>query len=149
LPPIQALNLITSSLTNSDRVWGGFSHSFALDHWLLRFTSWYSDTVRVQQKGIMYLDHCIFARKQVLEAINYIPDLDIFEDTVLSEKLLEFSKPILISEKIQTSARRFKERGIYRQAFLNQVLKTYYFLGIDSKYMNKLYEQKTKINVDY
>ncbi len=155
LPPVHALENIATALNVAlngncgDRVWGGFSHSFDMEHWLLQFTSWYSNHVRVKQKGIVYLDHCIFAYKQSLETINYVPDLDIFEDTVLSEKLLELSIPILIDSQVITSARRFKERGIFKQALLNQMLKIYYYLGINPKYMNKLYEQKSKINVDY
>jgi len=150
LPEFIALDLIKKSLEeNTDSVWGAFQHSFDFDHWLLQFTSWYSDRVRVKQKGIVYLDHCPFINRQLLAQIGNIPDLDIFEDTVLSDRLRKFSKPVLAQGKIITSARRFRQRGIYRHAMLNQVLKICYLLNIDPRSLNRLYEQKSSINVKY
>jgi glycosyltransferase involved in cell wall biosynthesis len=150
LPKVIALDLIKKSLgENTDSAWGAFQHSFDFDHWLLRFTSWYSDNMRVQQKGIAYLDHCPFINRQVLVQIGNIPDLDIFEDTALSDRLRKFSKPVLAEGKIITSARRFRQRGIYRHAMLNQVLKICYLLNIDPRSLNRLYEQKSSINVKY
>jgi glycosyltransferase involved in cell wall biosynthesis len=150
LPEVIALDLIQKSLDSGlDSAWGAFQHSFDFDHWLLQFTSWYSDNVRVKQKGIVYLDHCPFINRQVLAQIGNIPDLDIFEDTVLSDRLREFSQPVLAEGTIITSARRFRQRGIYRHAMLNQVLKICYLLNIDPRSLNRLYEQKTSINVKY
>ncbi|MEI6329016.1 MAG: glycosyltransferase [Pseudanabaena sp. ELA645] len=150
LPEFIALDLIKKSLDiGLDSSWGAFQHSFDFDHWLLQFTSWYSDNVRVKQKGIVYLDHCPFINRQVLAQIGNIPDLDIFEDTVLSDRLREFSKPVLAQGIIITSARRFRQRGIYRHAILNQVLKICYLLNIDPRSLNRLYEQKSSINVKY
>jgi glycosyltransferase involved in cell wall biosynthesis len=150
LPEVIALDLIKKSLgAGIDSAWGAFQHSFDFDHWLLQFTSWYSDNVRVQQKGIVYLDHCPFINRQLLAQIGNIPDLDIFEDTVLSDRLRKFSKPVLAQGKIITSARRFRQRGIYRHAMLNQVLKICYLLNIDPRSLNRLYEQKSSINVKY
>ena len=150
LPEFIALDLIKKSLReNTDSAWGAFQHSFDFEHWLLQFTSWYSNNVRVQQKGIVYLDHCPFINRQVLAQIGNIPDLDIFEDTVLSDRLCEFSQPVLAQGTIITSARRFRQRGIYRHAMLNQVLKICYLLNIDPRSLNRLYEQKSSINVKY
>ena len=150
LPEFIALDLIKQSLGSSQNLgWGAFQHSFDFDHWLLQFTSWYSDRVRVKQKGIVYLDHCPFINRQVLAQIGNVPDRDIFEDTVLSDRLREFSKPVLAEGKIITSARRFRQRGIYRHAMLNQVLKICYLLNIDPRSLNRLYEQKSSINVKY
>ncbi|MEL6764891.1 MAG: glycosyltransferase, partial [Cyanobacteria bacterium J06607_6] len=60
LPEKTALSLAASALAAKQTVWGGFEHDFDMDHWLLRFTSWYSTRVRSQVSGILYLDHCIF-----------------------------------------------------------------------------------------
>jgi glycosyltransferase involved in cell wall biosynthesis len=149
LPEFEALQMIADAFARSNRIWGGFQHSFDLEHWLLQFTSWYANQVRCKRKGIFYLDHCIFAPKQMLEAIAYVPDMDIFEDTVLSGRLCTFGSPVLVDGTVITSARRFRERGVYRQALLNQMLKIFYHLDIDPKYMNKIYEQKVSINVEY
>ncbi|NUN65337.1 glycosyltransferase [Pseudanabaena biceps] len=148
LPEINALEMIEECLTKGND-WGAFQHSFDMEHWLLRFTSWYSSHVRVRQKGIVYLDHCPFVKRQVLEKIGKVPDLDIFEDTVLSDRLCKFSKPDLVNGKVITSARRFRQRGLYRHAMLNQLLKVCYHFNIDPRSLNRLYEQKASINVKY
>jgi glycosyltransferase involved in cell wall biosynthesis len=148
LPEGIALQLIEQSL-GSGNDWGGFCHSFDSAHWLLDFTSWYSNNVRLRKKGIVYLDHCPFIKRQVLAEIGHVPDLDIFEDTVLSNRLCQFSKPVLAQGKVITSARRFHQRGIYRHAMLNQLLKICYHLNLDPRWLNRLYEQKASINVKY
>jgi glycosyltransferase involved in cell wall biosynthesis len=152
LPELIALQLIEQTLaagSPSGVQWGAFSHSFDFTHWLLHFTSWYSDNMRVKQKGIVYLDHCPFINRQILAEVGNVPDLDIFEDTVLSDRLRQFSKPLLAQGKVITSARRFHQRGIYRHAMLNQILKICYHFNIDPNWLNRLYEQKASINVKY
>ena len=148
LPERIALELIDQAITAGNN-WGAFQHTFDFPHWLLHFTSWYSNNVRFKQKGIVYLDHCPFIDRQILAQIGNIPDLDIFEDTVLSDRLRQFSKPMLVEGKVITSARRFRQRGIYRHAALNQILKLCYLLNIDSKHLNRLYEKSYSINTKY
>ena len=149
LLPSDALDQIRQLMANDTITWGGFRHSFDFDHWLLQFTSWYSTTQRPRFSQILYLDHCIFARREALIAIGGVPDMDIFEDTALSNGLRQYGPPHLVAGTITTSARRFKERGIYRHAALNQLLKVMYHLGLDPKKMNWLYEGKSQINVSY
>ena len=147
LPKKDAL-IQAEALLNSGALWGGFVHSFDMDHWLLRFTSWYSTRVRSRQ-GILYLDHCIFARRQALIDIGGVPDMDIFEDTALSVALRAKGRCAIAPGSVTTSARRFQQRGLYRQALLNQALKLMYFTKLDPKQLNRLYERKSQINVSY
>ncbi|MEL7050699.1 MAG: glycosyltransferase [Cyanobacteria bacterium J06634_6] len=148
LPERKALIIAEKALIEENATWGGFEHSFDWDHWLLRFTSWYSTRVRSRQ-GILYLDHCIFAKRQALLDMGGVPDMDIFEDTALSLALARKGSPAIASAKITTSARRFRQRGIYRQALLNQLLKGMYYAKLNPKQMNWLYERKSQINVGY
>lgn len=149
LLPRDALAQINALMADTQVIWGGFRHSFDFNHWLLRFTSWYSTTQRPRLSGILYLDHCIFARKQTLVDIGGVPDMDIFEDTALSKALSEYGPPYLVPGTIVTSARRFRERGIYKHAALNQLLKLMYHARLNPKKMNWLYEGNSQINVSY
>lgn len=148
LPEVHALETIETA-RESQSLWGGFHHSFDMQHWLLGFTSWYSTQIRAKRRGIVYLDHCIFCDRQLLDRIGNVPDMDIFEDTELSKRLCQFGMPSLVSGCAITSARRFRQRGVYQQAMLNQMLKVGYHLGLDPQSMNKLYEQKVAINSNY
>ena len=148
LPPDGLLQIITAA--NQGAVWGAFRHQFDWEHWLLKYTSWYSDQVRVKRKGIVYLDHCPFVRRDILTAIGGVPEMDIFEDTALSDRLRTTAgMPVLLAGKAITSARRFRQRGVYRQALMNQWLKLCYYGGVPPALMNRFYEQKTAINVNY
>ena len=128
--------------------WGGFTHGFDVYHPLLSFTSWYSNNVRARKSGILYLDHCIFLRKDLLGE-RLIPDVDIFEDTELSLMLLEKDSPKILPFSSTTSAVRFQKNGVYRQAFMNQVLKVGYNLNVPHEIMNKIYERGLSLNNKY
>lgn len=149
LPPETALIAVDQAFQDPLTLWSGFRHQFDLEHWLLSYTSWYSSTVRPRWGRILYLDHCLAVRRSLLEDIGSVPDMDIFEDTVLSQRLRPYGAPVMLPETITTSARRYRDRGVYRQALLNQLLKVMYHLNIDPRWMNRLYEQKVQINVTY
>jgi len=55
----------------------------------------------------------------------------------------------MLPSRVVTSARRYRSRGIYRQALLNQMIKVMYRLHLDPQWINRLYEQTVQINVTY
>jgi glycosyltransferase involved in cell wall biosynthesis len=138
-------------LDNSENLsWGGFTHQFDKKHPLLKFTSWYSNNIRSKKSGIVYLDHCIFLPKTMFETIGFIPPVDIFEDTILSKRLLKhYGLPTIISHFSITSAIRFEKNGVFKQALLNQYMKALFLLGFKAQVMNKIYEKNTALNSRY
>lgn len=133
----------------ADIQWGAFTHKFDVNHPLLRFTSWYSNHIRGDKRGIYYLDHCLFAQKQMLLEVGLLPEVDIFEDTELCLRLNKKAKGIRLPYISKTSAIRFQSFGIYRQAFKNQILKCMYYFKRSDKAMNKRYEQQLELNSQY
>lgn len=149
LPSVVALAQIEQAFQDPTVMWSGFHHQFDLDHWLLRYTSWYSSAVRPRWGQILYLDHCPAVRRSLLDDIGGVPDMDIFEDTALSRCLQPSGAPAILPGRVVTSARRYRDRGVYRQALMNQTLKLMYHLNLDPQWMNRLYERKVQINVTY
>lgn len=131
--------------------WGGFLHSFDVFHPLLKFTSWYSNNVRPKYSQILYLDHCIFAQRSLVEKLGPEPfsNVDIFEDTVFSRKLAQFCKPQILPFTSKTSAVRFVSNGVFRQALLNQIMKLGFHLELDTRFLNKIYEKGLGLNSSY
>lgn len=125
--------------------WGGFTHAFDRAHPLLAWTSHYSNRIRLDRSGIVYLDHCIFFDRRLL-GDTPVPELEIFEDTALSEALLAHGKPLRLPQLSVTSAVRYGKNGVWRQATMNQVLKVGYKCGIDHQRMNALYERGLGLN---
>lgn len=133
-----------SNTRDRQKMWGGFTHTFDKSHALLRFTSWYSNSVRGKRKGILYLDHCIYFDRELWQ--DDIPHVEIFEDTLLSYHLLRYSKPIVLPYMSQTSAIRFEKNGVWRQSLMNQVLKLGFFLNVPHEVMNRIYEKGLGLN---
>ena len=123
--------------------WAAFTHCFDDAHVFLRFISWYSNAVRVKKKSVVYLDHCILLKKNLMPQI---PDIEIFEDTVLSHQLRLQDKPVLLPYQVTTSAIRFLDRGVYKQFILNQAIKLLYTLRFNPRLINWLYERKLNLN---
>lgn len=128
--------------------WGAFTHCFDKKNTLLNFTSWYSNEVRFKIRSIAYLDHCIFFKKCLVKKRKpVLPNIEIFEDTILSKNLFNLSEnKVLIPFKSTTSSIRFEKNGLWFQAILNQVLKLCWYLGLSTQQMNKVYEKGLELN---
>jgi glycosyltransferase involved in cell wall biosynthesis len=129
--------------------WGGFTHQFDKQRFIYQFTSWYSNEVRSKIRNIVYLDHCIFVQRDLLLKVGGVPELDIFEDTALSEKLSKITQAKILPFPATTSSIRFEKNGKYRQALLNQLLKIGYNIGLNDQQMNRIYELGLSLNSKY
>jgi len=144
---VDALNML--KVEQEELYWGAFTHKFDFAHPLLKFTSWYSNKVRGDFRHIYYLDHCLFIKKEIFDEIGLIPELDIFEDTELCKLLNSYCEPIRLDPISITSAIRFKSKGVFKQALINQYLKLRYYFNFNHKKMNKLYERSLDLNSEY
>lgn len=144
------ITAIKSLILTRDKVeWGAFTHHFDQSHFILKFTSWYSNYVRGDIKKIYYLDHCLFAQKELLLKAGLFPDIHIFEDTEICLKLRALASPKRLPNLSTTSAIRFSKNGYFKQALKNQYLKWAYYLNRPHQKMNKLYEEDISLNTKY
>lgn len=125
--------------------WGGFTHKFDQEDFFYRFTSWYSNQIRLKLKNIVYLDHCLFFHKSLMlpEDINPVP---IFEDTLISYHLRKKSPPILLKGVSKTSSIRFEKNGFLKQALINQKAKIDFYLKKKLFVINTNYEKGLELN---
>ncbi len=126
--------------------WGGFTHRFDRDSTGLRFTSWYSNNIRRRISGIIYLDHCIFATRNLIEKAGGFPERAIFEDTIFSRRLYKFSRPLLLKNDSITSSVRFEKNGFLIQSIMNQVMKICFLCNMSDLRMNAIYEKGLNLN---
>lgn len=126
--------------------WGAYTHCFDTKGFGYEFTSWYSNCVRGDLRGIFYLDHCLFVDRTLLLEVGGVPEVDIFEDTKLCEKLREVRHPQRLPAVSTTSAVRFEHNGFVKQAVLNQWLKLKYLINFDDKSMYTRYETGLDLN---
>lgn len=136
-------------INENSHCWGGFTHSFNISNPFYKLTSWYSNNIRAKIREIFYLDHCIFIDRALFFQVGAIPQIDIFEDTALSEKLRKVTAGTLLPFISMTSTIRFETNGKIKQAILNQILKLAYLSGVNHKRMNKIYEIGLNLNSKY
>ncbi|EQC51228.1 hypothetical protein M901_1803 [Bacteriovorax sp. DB6_IX] len=144
-----AIEQLTRTINKKELQWGAFTHRFDKRNRLLDFTSWYSNNIRGKFSQIYYLDHCLFIKRELFENIQGFPNLSIFEDTAICEKLRKHSPAFLCKSFSTTSSVRFNKNGLLKQILLNQILKIAYHLGVNDERMNKIYERGLNLNSKY
>lgn len=144
-----AIEQLTRTINKKELQWGAFTHRFDKRNRLLDFTSWYSNNIRGKFSQIYYLDHCLFIKRELFENIQGFPNLSIFEDTAICEKLRKHSPAFHSKSFSTTSSVRFNKNGLLKQILLNQILKIAYHLGVNDERMNKIYERGLNLNSKY
>lgn len=141
------LKLVKELAINSTCQWGGFTHQFMGKQRLIyRFTSFYSNYCRADLFGIFYLDHCFYLSRKLFEKTGGVPEEDIFEDTLFSQRLKEQGPYKRLNGIARTSPIRFEKNGWFRQAVLNQITKIAFYCGVPLKTINRFYEKRLWLN---
>lgn len=100
----------------------------------------YMSNLRVKLRKIAFGDQGIFVKKEIFEEIGGMPNLPIMEDLefslIMRRNKYYFNQ---IDSYIETSARRFLDKGIFRTMFEMQKLQIQYFCGRDINEINKEY----------
>lgn len=91
---------------------GGFRHQFSGTDWRLRLIS-FLDNLRCRCSRIIYGDQALFVRRVLFENIGGFPNQPILEDVAICERLLRFTRPVLLSPPVVTDARKFVKMGIW------------------------------------
>jgi hypothetical protein len=105
--------------------------------WLERGVNWRSVYAQMP-----YGDQAIFLRAGVFEAIGGFPILPIMEDFALIRQLQKLGKITIINNPVQTSARRWLQRGILQTTLINQLMVAGYLLGVDPVRLEQLYRRR-------
>ena len=95
---------------------GGFHQQFSKPHWFLRLVSRLHNW-RCNRSRIIYGDQCLFIRRSLFEYIDGFPEKAMLEDVLISERILEHTRPVLLEQSVITSSRKFEQRGLYRSFF--------------------------------
>lgn len=101
----------------SGRHWGSFNINFDTQHWFLGIIAWFT---RFNFAFFTFGDQGLFVKKNLFYAVNkFDPRWIVFEDTDMARRLNKHSKGRKISDcPITTSARKFRDNGIFRLTFI-------------------------------
>ncbi|NRB46874.1 MAG: glycosyltransferase [Saprospiraceae bacterium] len=137
-PPDQFISDIQKAI-QTESVAGCFRLSFDWKHWFLRWHAWFT---RFNWDGFHYGDQSLFVRRDVFETLGgFKESLDIMEDYDLVRRLKREGGFIIAKKSVVTSARRYREVGVFRLQFLYYLIFILFRMGISQEYLYQLYHR--------
>jgi rSAM/selenodomain-associated transferase 2 len=127
LLPLDAQGVFQVFAANPAVQIGTFRVQFAGGSGLLNALSWIAN--RVDSVFTRFGDQGILVRRSFYDALGGFPPWPLFEDVALFQKARKLSRVHWLPAGILTSARRFNERGLFRQRLLNAKLMLRYLAG--------------------
>lgn len=139
--PECADELIEQGLKETGREWGHFDVRLSGQQPLLRVVERMMNC-RSQWSGIATGDQTVFVSKSLFDEVGGFPSIALMEDIAFSKSVKKKGRPLCLKEKVQTSSRRWEEKGIIKTIFLMWSLRLGYFLGIKPTQLVKIYYGK-------
>ncbi len=119
---------------------GGFWKEFRERHPLLLGSKW-KCAARLHLAQRVMGDQGLFLRRALLEQIGGVPDVPLMEEFELCSRLRQHGRIVLANAVVQTSARRFIERGVLRTYARMWRVMFQYYLGSKPEKLHRLYER--------
>lgn len=129
---------VLECLRDATVVAGGFWKSFR-DTPALLLGSRPKCAVRLFMGRRIVGDMAMFVRRDVLEKIGGVPDMELMEDFELSKLLRQEGRLALADSTVTTSARRFREKGVIATYLKMWRVATLYRLGKSPAELRKIY----------
>jgi len=134
--PAEAANILQQAIREGD--WGRFDLRLSGKHPLFRLIE-QMISLRSRLTGIATGDQGIFVRQQLFRDIGGFPEIPLMEDIALSKILRSVQRPRCLRLRLETSSRRWEERGILRTILLMWRLRLAYFFGTDPAELARRY----------
>ncbi|WP_373080683.1 TIGR04283 family arsenosugar biosynthesis glycosyltransferase [Zhongshania sp.] len=120
-------------------LWGRFDVRISGDAQMFKVIAWFMNW-RSRLSGIATGDQGIFVRETTFIEVGGFPDQPLMEDIALSSLLRERAAPMCLRNKVETSGRRWQERGIWRTIILMWRLRYLYWRGVPAEQLASRYE---------
>lgn len=123
----------------TENQWGRFNISLDGHKGMYRVIEWMMNK-RSAISGIATGDQGIFVHRQLFNDVGGFSSIAIMEDIDISVKMKKISFPQIKTLCLQTSSRRWEERGVWRTIFLMWKMRCLFFIGVNPDSLVKLYE---------
>jgi len=129
-------------ITEKNKIESGcFQLKFDLDHWFLRFFAGFTRFSWPIARGG---DQGLFIQKEVFKATGGFENIPIMEDIDYCRRLMARNTFEILPEKILTSARKYREQGIYRLQFIFALITVLYWLGVKPNTLKRIYDKNIR-----
>lgn len=116
---------------------GCFRLRFDDGHWFLRLSAW---CTRFSLDAIRFGDQSLFVRRPVFEqAGGFRADMVVFEDQEIIGRLRRFGRFGLLPAAVVTSARKYRDNGVFRLQGIFLLICLLYRLGLPQRRLRAVY----------
>jgi len=136
--PNQFDSLITS-LQRAESGW--FQLNFDWDHPFLKFFAY---STRYKWAIARGGDQGLFVKRDVFRELNGFKEIPIMEDIDMCRQLLRRKSFEVLPQKIVTSARKYREQGVYRLQFIFSWISLLYWLGVEVDTLKRIYDKNIR-----
>lgn len=135
--PADALDSVAEALGNGS-LGGGFLIRFATRQPIYRVGS---SVVNLRSRWFRTPlgDQAQFASRAAFERVGGYPEWPLLEDLEFIRRLKRLGPLAILEPPVETSARRFEQRGIARTLLLNWLIFVLYYAGVSPRRLAKLY----------
>jgi rSAM/selenodomain-associated transferase 2 len=143
IPPNNFTAAILHSYNNGIKS-GCFRLQFDDNHWFLKANAWFT---RFNVNAIRFGDQSLFVTKELFQKVSgFREDLLMMEDQEIIGRLRKWGKFEVIDDYVITSARKYKDNGIYRMQGIFLKIWGLYYLGYPQLKLAQLYRKLIKNN---
>ena len=136
LPPAGFLAAIGQAVA-AGYGWGCFRLAFDMPHWFLRANAWFT---RFDMAIARYGDQSLFVEKSLFKRIGgYREDFLLLEDLEITRRLQRHARLRVLPGPIVTSARKYRENGVYWLQGAFYLISLSYWLGVPQHGLARLY----------
>ncbi|MFH1114430.1 MAG: TIGR04283 family arsenosugar biosynthesis glycosyltransferase [Pseudomonadota bacterium] len=131
---------VLDALASPDVVGGAFRLRIDANFFGLRVIERLAN-FRSARMRMPYGDQAIFLRKEAFDRIGGFPEMPLLEDLEFVRKLRKLGRLKMPAAAVLTSARRWRNLGIWRTTVINQLVLLGHFLGIPVDNLARLYHK--------
>lgn len=128
LLPLDAASVIARFQAQPNAQIATFRHRFTDGGFLLNASAWLA--TRVDSVFTRFGDQGILIRRSFYDSIGGFDAWPLFEDVALLQRARKSTRIHWLPATVETSARRFRARGVLRQRLLNARLMIQYLAGV-------------------
>jgi rSAM/selenodomain-associated transferase 2 len=124
---------------NNGAVSGCFRLAFDHQHWFLKANCWFT---RFDVNAVRFGDQSLFVTKDVFYRCGgFREDLLMMEDQEIIHRIKKHGKFRVMNAAVTTSARKYRDNGIYRMQAIFYRIWLLYYLGYSQEYLLQLHRR--------
>lgn len=138
IPPQLFINQIIAANKNGATS-GCFRLRFDEDHWFLKINAWFT---KFDVNAVRFGDQSLFVTKEIFKKSGgFREDLLMMEDQEIIYRLKKYGKFEVFNDCVITSARKYRDNGIFRMQGIFYRIWAMYYLGYSQEKMLKTYKR--------